>query len=246
MNKQLASWTYILWLKGLLCSLVLLPLCLPAQTYHQEMAVDTSQVEVQSIPDSAIENYQADKDFSYYLKPPEINWWNKFLIYLSKFFLEEGKGGNYFLKIILYALAVFAVIGIIFLAIKVGPSNFLAKSKKFVDGPGLTEEDLQELDFEALIQEAVNQQDFKKGVRLLYLETLKKLTEIEWITWKPDKTNWEYYKELKGKTVQQDFKALTQHYEYVWYGDFAVDHRQFKVIEHIFRHFQHGMEGHRA
>ena len=132
MNKQLASWTYILWLKGLICSLLLLPLCLSAQTYHQEMAVDTTKVEVQSIPDSTIENYQANKDFSYYLQPPEVSWWNKFLLYLSRFFMENGKGGNYVLKIILYALAVFAVIGIIFLVIKVGPNSFLAKSKNCI------------------------------------------------------------------------------------------------------------------
>ncbi|MEL6194493.1 MAG: hypothetical protein AAFR66_20705, partial [Bacteroidota bacterium] len=119
MNKQLASWNYTLWLKGLVCSLFLLPLCLSAQIYHQEMAVDTTKIEVQHLPDSAIKNYQADKDFSYYLQSPELNWWNKFLIYLSRFFLEKGKGGNYFLRIILYAMAVFAVIGIIFLVIKV-------------------------------------------------------------------------------------------------------------------------------
>ncbi|MEM6765157.1 MAG: DUF4129 domain-containing protein [Bacteroidota bacterium] len=243
MRRQLITCHLSRALGGLLCVIFVCTTKGYSQTEFQGFVIDTSEIVIRHIPDSSIQSYQADKALSYYLEPAELNFWDRFLLYIEQFFDNNRSGTSIVLKIFFYALAVLAVVGIAFLIIRVGPGSIWAKSKKFVDGPSLTEEELQDLDFESLIREAVNQENYKKGVRLLYLETLKKLTEREWIKWKPDKTNWEYVKELEGKEVYQDFRELTKHYEYVWYGDFPIDLQQFQFVENIFRHFQLGVEG---
>ena len=98
-------------------------------------------------------------------------------------------------------------------------------------------ENIHEIDFSAAVEEAVNQCNFRLAVRLLYLQTLKNLTDAEKIKYKPDKTNRQYVYELAGSPLQPDFEQLTRQFEFVWYGDFPVDEARFATIQHQFRQF---------
>ncbi|CCH56190.1 hypothetical protein BN8_05510 [Fibrisoma limi BUZ 3] len=98
-------------------------------------------------------------------------------------------------------------------------------------------ENIHAINFDEAIDAAVAQRNFRLAVRLLYLKTLKQLTDQEWITYKPDKTNRQYVYELAGSPLQADFEALTQQFEYVWYGDFPVDEARYAQISSEFRQF---------
>ena len=53
-----------------------------------------------------------------------------------------------------------------------------------------------------------------------------------------DKTNADYYKELRNTSYGKEFKELSRLYEYIWYGDFKLDESRFKIIIQKFNQFQ--------
>lgn len=127
----------------------------------------------------------------------------------------------------------------IYLLIKAEVLGFLFPRKAQslgLDYENLTE-NIQEINFETAINEAINGQNFRLGVRLLYLETLNHLTDAGLINYKPDKTNRQYVYELANNAQQAEFEKLTRQFELVWYGDFPVGEAQFQQSRQQFHQF---------
>lgn len=100
-------------------------------------------------------------------------------------------------------------------------------------------ENIHATDFDVAVDDAVGQRNYRLAVRLLYLQTLKRLTDAERIQYKPDKTNRQYVYELANSPLQTDFELLTRQFESVWYGDFPVDEARFGPIRQQFQAFNH-------
>jgi Domain of unknown function (DUF4129) len=98
-------------------------------------------------------------------------------------------------------------------------------------------ENIHAIDFDASIDEAVSQRNYRLAVRLLYLKTLKRLSDADLIQYKSDKTNRRYVYELANSPLQSDFEALTRQFEFIWYGDFPVDETRFGAIRQQFQAF---------
>ncbi len=98
-------------------------------------------------------------------------------------------------------------------------------------------EDIHAIDFGAAIHEDVRQRNYRLAVRLLYLQTLKRLTDAGLVDYKPDKTNRQYVYELANSPRQAGFEGLTRQFEFVWYGDFPVDEGRFNTIQAQFKAF---------
>ena len=94
-----------------------------------------------------------------------------------------------------------------------------------------------ETDFDALINGALTNNNFRQAVRYQYLRTLHKLAGRNFVELAPDKTNYQYVREIKGPALQNDFASLTLNYEYVWYGEFEVEKDIYDKIENGFRNF---------
>jgi hypothetical protein len=58
------------------------------------------------------------------------------------------------------------------------------------------------------------------------------------IQWQIDKTNSAYIYELKDVNQQKAFRLLTRQFEYVWYGNFAIDKDAFGSISNLFQDFK--------
>ncbi len=84
-------------------------------------------------------------------------------------------------------------------------------------------ENIHEIDFDAEIEKAVSQHNYRLAVRMLYLKCLKQLSDATLIKWQPEKTNSAYINELNDVVKRTAFKLLTRQFEYVWYGEFAID-----------------------
>lgn len=80
-------------------------------------------------------------------------------------------------------------------------------------------ENIHELNFNALLDEAVRQQDYRRAIRLYYLRALKQLSDKALIDWQPGKTNHRYIRELQAQALRLDFEKITALFEYVWYGE---------------------------
>ena len=98
-------------------------------------------------------------------------------------------------------------------------------------------ENIHEIDFPAAIDEAIRQRNFRLAVRLLYLQTLKRLANEEQIIYKPEKTNRQYVYELANSPIQADFENLTRQFEFVWYGNFPIDEARFGQVQNQFQVF---------
>lgn len=101
------------------------------------------------------------------------------------------------------------------------------------------EEDLS--DDETLVQkitEAEKSGNYRLAVRYTYLQALNYLASRNWIQLSPDKTNYQYLRELSNKPFRNDFARVTLHYEYAWYGNFSIDPDLYSTIKNEFRTFQ--------
>ncbi len=98
-------------------------------------------------------------------------------------------------------------------------------------------ENIHEISFGDRIEEAVDARNYRLAVRLLYLQTLKQLTDQGLINWQPDKTNRQYVQELANTPYRADFEELTTRFEFIWYGDFPVNEVQFLPVQDAFSRF---------
>jgi len=92
-------------------------------------------------------------------------------------------------------------------------------------------ENIEQLDVNRLLQDALAAGNLKLAVRLYYLALLKTLHEAGIIDWKKDKTNRDYLAELFSRNYQYDeIQHLTRAYEEVWYGDHTITRELFDKI----------------
>jgi hypothetical protein len=110
-------------------------------------------------------------------------------------------------------------------------------SKKLSEKLIYEDEDIHELNLETLLQQAIDNKDFRLAIRYYYLTTLKGLSNKELIDYHKDKTNSEYLFEIENKEMRTNFSYLSYVYSYVWYGEFPVDENSFKVAENKYQSF---------
>lgn len=141
-------------------------------------------------------------------------------------------------QVILWALAIFFVLFIIYrLFLADGVFRRESRSAKQLTPEVVEEVITEESDFDALISQALKNNNYRQAVRYQYLRTLHKLSRNELIELAPDKTNYQYVREIKKPALQNDFASLTLNYEYVWYGEFAIEQNVYRKIDGYFSAF---------
>jgi hypothetical protein len=94
-----------------------------------------------------------------------------------------------------------------------------------------------ESDFDALIQNAEQVQNYRLAVRYHYLKSLYLLAQKNIVQLAVDKTNFNYVQEIRDEQKRNTFSSLTLNYEYVWYGEFDVDNVIYYKINSAFKNF---------
>ena len=186
------------------------------------------QVNSRAFSEESLENFRSDSDFQYEEEPFEEK---------KKASKKPNTDLGVVLQILMYG-AILLIIGV--LVYFVGKTTVSKSSKKIISDqiPELQEKDITEVNFESMIKQTVSQGEYRKAVRLLYLETLKTLTTNGWIDWKQHKTNYDYQLELARTKFNQSFDQLTYNFEYIWYGHLDIDEERYHLVERIFREFQ--------
>ncbi|MFT6204856.1 MAG: hypothetical protein ACI9V1_001029 [Spirosomataceae bacterium] len=97
-------------------------------------------------------------------------------------------------------------------------------------------EKLSQIDFKKSIQQTLEKENYRLAIRFYYLWLVQQLSDDGLIIFTKDKTNQTYVRELtKNQRVSDEvgtsFKTCTRLYEYVWFGNFAVDKSRFEEIE---------------
>lgn len=103
------------------------------------------------------------------------------------------------------------------------------------DEANYDEENIFELPYQRLLQKAYDEKNYRLVVRLLYLQTLKILSEKSLIKYQAGLTNSIYLSQLHNSKYYDLFFKITRYYEYVWYGEFPVEAAMFQKIEQDFK-----------
>ncbi|PWS28062.1 hypothetical protein DHW03_10920 [Pedobacter yonginense] len=210
--------------------------------YKKPIAVKiySTKVELRKIDREAIKTYSKQKDFIYEDAAPEtLTWWDKFWNKFWKLIdkLLGNKISGSVLKVVLIAVAIAAVV---FIAIKLIGLDFrlLSGKSKSLEVPFEESlENIHEIDFDDQISNALQTQNYRLAVRLLYLKTLKNLSDKQLINWLPDKTNQAYVLEIADEGRRDEFSKLTNQFEYIWYGEFFIDKTTFENVNQSFHDF---------
>lgn len=94
-----------------------------------------------------------------------------------------------------------------------------------------------ESDFDSFIQQAVAEGNYRLAIRYHFLKTLHLLAAKNWVLLAADKTNYQYVREIKNFDYQNGFSQLTLNYEYVWYGEFAIEEMIYRKLHKEFNDF---------
>lgn len=189
-----------------------------------------------------------DDDFNYVEEKSAPNWAQKLFAWIRgvlKAIFGDGNESQRPGKDSGYSFPVFELLAIVALLVAV---YFIARailqkegfwifgrSSKNIATNDLTVENLHEMDFPTLISQAKANNDYRQALRYYYLWLLKKMAAREIIEWNWEKTNTDYYYEIKDSNLRDDFKYLSYVYDYSWYGDFPVDEKSFGKAENAFK-----------
>ncbi len=143
-----------------------------------------------------------------------------------------------FIQALLWTLAGVFILFIVYrLFLSEGVFRRESRSAKVIKAEVEEEQINSETDFDALINQALQHNDLRLAVRYQYLRSLHKLAAKGLLELAPDKTNYQYVRELKDPLLQNDLASLTMNYEYVWYGEFDVERDIYQKIETGFKNF---------
>lgn len=213
-----------------------------AFAYQKPLVFDTSSVTVRNID---VKKYTADKDFQYIeMSAPKENLWDRFW----KWFWQQvdsifsTKAGS---KILNWSLGFFAIAVIIFFVLNVTGMNrngLFSKNDVTAINYVVESDDINGINFSTAIETAISKNNYRLAVRLLYLQTLKLLSDKLVIDWRINKTNAAYVQELQGYGYQNQFMQLTFYFDKVWYGKTNVNKEQFTVLQQSFNKFQQAIK----
>lgn len=84
------------------------------------------------------------------------------------------------------------------------------------------EADLLNMDMPRLIEKAFHDKDYRRELRLYYLWSIQLLDSNNHLTWKKEKTNSGYVKELSGNNLHHSFSELTNEINKITYGEINI------------------------
>ncbi|AZQ43978.1 hypothetical protein [Nonlabens ponticola] len=192
---------------------------------------DQRAVEARALPADLADNYTG-ADFDYTDTTNDVNnVFEEFFEWLfqgiaSIFGVELSPFWLKFLQYTVYVLfAALAIYLLVRLLGKEQASGLTIKAGKKKASIRAGETHIEEIDLNKLIADAVNGNDYRSAIRYQYLNVLKKLSAAGVIVWDYQKTNADYYREIKKQEVKDQFKRISYLYDHVWYGEFAVDRK---------------------
>ncbi|AXG74951.1 DUF4129 domain-containing protein [Flavobacterium arcticum] len=189
------------------------------------------------------DNY-TDDDFQYETKTQAKNAWDRFWEAVWNFLRDlfgggnksEGSGiGSFLTYLVAGAVVIFAVYMIVRAILDKESVWIFGKSRKKIAIQDIDGEDIHQMDFPILIEETVQQGNYRLAIRYYYLWLLKELSEREIIQWHYDKTNSDYAYEIKKESLKKQFEYLSYVYDYSWYGEFPINESAFTKVRMAFR-----------
>jgi hypothetical protein len=204
------------------------------------VAYDSTPVNVRKFNEASINDYKKQQQFQYdKTGEPVQSLWDRFWRWFWNKVddIWSNSVGRNTVKIIFVLLGVAAIVFIIMKMMGDRSGLFRSNRKKGLDYQ-VGEEDIHSIPFEEAIREALDSENYRLAVRLVYLHSLKLLSDKTLIEWKPGKTNSAYIYELKDHPSYRAFNHLTMEFEYAWYGGEMVNKEIYREFDDSFKEFK--------
>ena len=214
-------------------------------------------VNIRHLDSAALKAYKKQPEFQYNEDKIAPSWWdrfwdwlsdvwNRFLRWLDHLFSKKdkktGQISHFWPELFKYLFIILGAGALVFLIFKLLGIDMqnIFRRKPASGAIPYSEffEDINAISFDQEIENAVAKQNYRFAVRLLYLRSLKQLSDAGLIDWKIDKTNNTYINELSNEDQRTAFKILTRQFEYVWYGEFLIDAPVYSDIDSSFTDFK--------
>lgn len=220
----------------LICILLIFPALFGIA--QKAIVYDSSSISVRKFGEGKLSAIKKDPQFQYdkVVESPKSYWdrfWDWFWSLVDRIFSSPAVSAVFGRVVI--GLAILVIIFFIFKLTGMSSAGLFGKYNK---GGGLTyttgQEDIHLIDFDQEIQKANEDKNFRLAIRLLYLQSLKKLSDYGLISWQSNKTNFTYWRELEGTNYQELFSEVTGRFEYSWYGNRFPTEEEFVGLRKIF------------
>ena len=216
-----------------------------SQTLQDSVYIDTESRD-KRVYENLKEKYSGE-EFVYERSVENSGWWSRFKQWLADFFkdllnLNSDAKASSFIDIaikIFYVVIFLLVVYFIVKAIinKEGNWVFGKSSDKNIIPVTDIENNIYETDFKTLIGSAESENNYRLAIRYYHLWLLKTLSKAEIIDYDVEKTNSDYYFEIKQEDTKKEFSYTSYLYNYIWYGEFDIDESQFNKAKNAFTQF---------
>lgn len=148
----------------------------------------------------------------------------------------SGMAGIYYILIFLGVGALIAAI--VYLIINNSSSNSQQNIANNVNTSDVLDpEVLAKLEINSILNQYLNNGDYRMAVRMLYLQLLQKLYKAGYVLPSKEKTNLDFFYELQGNKLQNGFGKLTNIYEKAWYADADVTASAFNTVQYQYKNY---------
>ncbi len=203
---------------------------------------DSTDIEVRHLPFSQIKSYSEQKEFDYREnKAKAVSLWDRFWQWFWEQFYKMSqkesvqRSFEIFIWITSISLILFAIYRLTgmerrFFFRTSGSERPLSYREE--------QEDIHSIDFDKSIQDAIDKNQYRLAIRLMYLKNIKILSDRNLIHFTPNKTNFDYTQELRSSGYARGFEDITLVYEYAWYGEFPIAKENFDSLRLIFSDYE--------
>lgn len=184
---------------------------------------------IRKIPENILKALKNDDDFWYadgvFIKRREGN--------------DSGFRWAPIMKPIIWLVIIVGFVTFLVIFLSNSNTRLFRKTSKITDeeiNPATS--DIFNINYQAEINKAAGAGNYRFAVRLMFLRLLRELSDTGKIQYRQDGTNFDYMMQLHGTNMYDDFSRLTRHYEYSWYGQFAIDTEKYGHIANDFENFR--------
>jgi hypothetical protein len=209
------------------------------------MLRDSSNIVVDTIPRTWLQELRADGAFDYSDKRPPVNIMQELLNYLRQFLglMESSDDVSWLIDLVMWTLIIGAVALIVWTLIKTGVIPPITLRSRRVRVRDEEIDDISELDFDRLIGTEVAAGRYRVAMRYRYLHVLRDLQDDGRITYKRDRTNRAYARDLSGTSLAAPFAECVRVFERVWYGEQHLTSEQYDAQVGVFDTMRRAMQG---
>lgn len=202
---------------------------------------DTVRVTIREFSHTKVDSLQADPDLNY-TQPPTVaeTLWDRFLRWLNRIFeiVFEKSTATDLGRFLLYTGLLIAIIIIILTLLRVNAFQLFYSGADTPQGYQVFHENIHEMNFDVLIQQAADKKEYRLATRLVFLYALKLLSDQHMIEFLPGKTNHDYVEALQAGEIRTGLNELSFYFDYAWYGNFSISETQFEKIKNTFTHWR--------